>query len=137
MDNTSIMVEDAYKKAFKDGVEEFYRLSSRRDELTAELEAVEDRMERVRQGTIALARLADMNFAEIQEAHPDLFDGQPDLRLGITDAVREVLKSAATTLPPIEIRNRVFQISPAVAGHKSPMASIHAVLRRLIESGEV
>lgn len=136
-DNLPAMVEESYKTAFREGIDEYYHLAARREALNKELDETEDRMERVRQGVVGLAPLAGVDFEELRATYPDIFENVPDPRIGITDAVREAMSSSPITLSTSQIRDRVFRISPSVAGHKSPMASIHAVLRRLIESGEI
>jgi acyl-CoA synthetase (AMP-forming)/AMP-acid ligase II len=131
------MIDESYKKAFHAGVDEFYVLVTRRDALIAELEAVEDRMERVRQGVMGIAPLANMDFEELRVKYPELFEGRVDPNVGITEAVRESLRSTDQALTPREIRDRVIQLSPVVAGHSNPMASIHAILRRLMDTDEI
>lgn len=131
------MTHDFYKQAFEAAVGELATLSKNRDTLLKEAGTLEDRMEKVRQGALGLVSLADIDFQEVKDKYPDLFADQIDIRMGITDAVRAVLSSSSEMLTPIEIRERVFQINPAIAGQKSPLASIHAIIRRLIDKWEV
>ena len=35
-----------------------------------------------------------------------------------------------------EVRDSIFIISPSTAAQKNPLASVHTILRRLVENGE-
>jgi hypothetical protein len=132
------MTDDFYKKAFKSALLELSALTKQRNEVKEQLDELDERIEKVRQGAIGLTSLANLDFQEVKGKYPDLFEDQIDQRMGITDAVRAVLSSSADDmLTPTEIRDRVFQLSPGIAGHKNPLASIHAVIRRLIDKNEV
>jgi hypothetical protein len=131
-----LVTDDYYKTAFESALSELSGLIKERMELRAKLETIEDRIERVRQGALGLVALLDVDFEEVRQKYPGLFDEQLDPRIGITEAVREALKSANTLLTPVEVKERVIHISPAIAGHKNPMASVHAILRRLNENGD-
>jgi hypothetical protein len=130
------MTNDFYKSAFETAVSELATLSEERETLLEKVGTIEDRIERVRQGALGLASLAGVDFKEIKEKYPDLFAEQIDPRMGITDAVREALRINGGVMTPTDVREAVFRISPAIAGHKNPMASIHAILRRLVDNGE-
>jgi hypothetical protein len=131
------MTDDFYKKAFNSALEELATLAKRRTLLKKELLDLEDRMEKLRQGAVGLASLANVEFHEIKENYPDLFEDEIDPRMGITDAVRETLRASQGWLTPVDVRNRLYLMIPAIASHKNPLASIHAVLRRLVDKGEV
>jgi hypothetical protein len=131
------MSVEFYKTAFKAAVEELSSLTEQYERKVREEEALEDRMEKVRAGAVSLATLAGMDFQKVQDEYPSLFAGQPDPRIGITDAVREVLRSSPDMLTPLEIRDRVYRLSPTIAGHKNPLASIHAVIRRFMDTDQV
>lgn len=130
-------VADSYQKAFDIAVGDLARLQAERDTVQTQLDGLDSRIERVRQGALGLAALIDLDFLQLKQRHPRLFDDSHDPRIGITEAVRAAMTESPETLSPVDIKERVLQIAPAVAGHKNPMASIHAVLRRLVDSGEV
>jgi hypothetical protein len=131
------MTDDFYKKAFDSAVDELSSLTTRHSNLLKEAATLEERIEKVRQGALGLATLADIDFQQIKDKYPKLFEDQIDPRMGITDAVREALRMNGGLMTPTDVREGVFRISPAIAGHKNPMASIHAILRRLVDSDEV
>jgi len=131
------MTRESYKKTFNSALQELADLSRQRNGVQTQLDELDERIEKVRQGALGLSVLAGIDFQEIKTKYPDLFEEQIDARMGITDAIREALRTEPDMLTPMEIRDKVFQISPAIAGHKNPLASIHAVLRRLQDRNEV
>lgn len=131
------MTRVSYKNAFRSALQELTELSQQRTDVQIQLDELDERIERVRQGALGLSVLAGIDFQEIKTKYPDLFEEQIDARMGITDAVREALRTESEMLTPMEVRDKVFRISPAIAGHKNPLASIHAVLRRLQDKNEV
>jgi hypothetical protein len=133
----TLMTDDFYKTALQSALKELAELSDKREEARDLLNTLEERIEKVRQGALGLASLADVDFDEVKKEYPKLFADQIDPRMGITDAVREALRANGDLMSPADIQDAVFRISPAVAGHKNPLASIYAVLRRLTDGDEV
>jgi hypothetical protein len=131
------MTKDSYREALDSALEELTSLSKRKAALMKSVDKIDERIDAVRQGALGLLTLAEVDFQEVKGKYPDLFEEQIDAPMGITDAVREALRTSKEMLTPIEIRDKVFQISPAIAGQKNPLASIHTVLRRLAEKGIV
>jgi len=132
------MTSDHYQKAFEAAIAELAVLSAEYETFVKKEEALEDRMNKIRLAAISLAELANLDLQQIEEKYPDLKAGiAAGPRIGITDAVRQVLAASNEMLTPIKIRDGVFQLSPSIAGHKNPLASIHAVIRRLIDSDQV
>src|SRR5689334_12237133 len=131
------MAEGPYQNAFESAVAELTDLYIQRDAKQTEIDALDGRIERVRQGALGLAALVELNFDELKRDYPRLFSDAHDPRIGITEAVRLALQNGMEKLTPVEIKDRVLGLSPAVAGHKNPMASIHAVLRRLVDTDVV
>jgi hypothetical protein len=56
---------------------------------------------------------------------------------GMTDCVRAILKKAAEPLTASEIRESLEAVGFDMKSYSNPLATIHTVLRRLGESGEV
>lgn len=133
------MSDDFYKVAFDSAVTELVELISRHSTLKKELVEAEERIDRVRQGVLGLAFLANVDLNQTKEKYPDLFEGESSgsSQLGITDAIRKAMKSGGNMMTPLEIRDSVYGINPTIATHKNPLASIHAVLKRLVDSNEV
>jgi hypothetical protein len=131
------MTDDFYKQAFEAALEELSDLEKERETLKTKMEATEERMEKVRQAALGLLSLSGVDFQVIKDKYPNLFDNQLDPRIGITEAIRQVLKSSEDMLTTYEIRDLVFQISPTIAGHKNPIATVSSILRRLMDNDEV
>jgi hypothetical protein len=56
----------------------------------------------------------------------------------LTDACRAALKNAGRPLAPMQVRDIIVALGYDLSQHKSnPLASIHSVLKRLAESGDV
>jgi hypothetical protein len=56
---------------------------------------------------------------------------------GVTDAVRQVLMTYGIWLTPVLIRDLLPTVGFDTSLYRNPLISIHAILRRLILSGEV
>lgn len=131
------MSDDFYKDAFEAALKELRQLSATKERLSRELVELDKRSEDLRLAAAGLTPLAGLDFDQVKAQYPDLFAEQITSRIGITDAVRDALSTAGKWLTVPQIRDRVFTIAPMVAGHKNPLASIHAVLRRLQDADEV
>jgi hypothetical protein len=63
---------------------------------------------------------------------------QQELRgIGLTDAVRRILESSNTSLSPTQIRSILLAARFDLSDQSNVMASIHSVLKRLTEAGEI
>jgi hypothetical protein len=131
------MKDDFYKEALNSAIEELSLLTRERDELNLRIEFLDERLDKLRQVVLGLSHIADFDIQKIKDENPNLFPEYIDPRLGVTEAVRKVLQDAGTFMTPTDIRDGVLRVSNAIHGHKNPMATIHTVLRRLIESDEV
>src|SRR6202022_3301832 len=110
------------KRTFDDACDELERLIIAKGELDAQIL-------QLKKTIVALAPLAGKQhilqgwLQSVEEA-------------GITENCREVLRGAKKALTPAEVRDHLESL-----GHKfkstNPLAAIHAVLKRLIEGGEV
>jgi len=99
-------------------------LTAAREELEHLLEQqdmLQIRIARVRQSIAALSSLCD-------EA--------PTTDLGLTDAVRSVLRGSVEALAAAEVKERLAALGLALASHVNPLASVHTVLKRLVQAGE-
>jgi hypothetical protein len=61
----------------------------------------------------------------------------PTVPWGLTDACRTVLRSAGLAMTPTEVRERLAAIGCDLSSYSNPLASVHTVLKRLNESGEL
>jgi|ERR1700730_8448366 len=99
-------------------------------DLFKQREELEIRIAKQQRRVAALAALID----ESEETDQIL-----DLNLGgLTDVVRSALRAGGSRgLTPIEIRTRLNQLSFPTNEYKNFMASLHSVLKRLVDAGEV
>ncbi len=108
-----------YKNDFLAAVDELQRLETTYSDLGTQIA-------RQKKKVAALHELADLDDEGI--AAIGLVDG-------ITDAVRTVFRSAEKPLNPAEVRTRVEALG--LPPQKNILASVHTVIRRLQESGEI
>jgi len=108
-----------YRRALESAIKEFERLK-------AQNEAVETRLAQLRQIISTLGTLCDLPAAPV--APPEL---------GLTDAVRSVLRASVAGLTPVEVRDRLGSFGIDLAVYSNPLASIHIVLKRLTTGGEL
>jgi len=109
------MSKDDYRRALDAAVREYERV-------VAEHAALEARLSQLKHSIAALTRLCGY---------------EPTVPLGLTDACRLVLRNSADPLTALELRDRLVSIGVDLDKHSNPLASIHTVLRRLQESGEL
>lgn len=86
-------------------------------------------------------RQRDLRLAQLQTAinalvaldtdEPVIFTG------GLANACRAALKNAGRPLTPIQIRDAVIALGYDASGHTNLLASIHSVVKRLYEAGDV
>jgi hypothetical protein len=95
-------------------------------EMLAFAEQFQDQIAKQKRKVAALSELADVS--EDSPAPLGLVEG-------ITDAVRTVFRSAEKPLNPAEVRTRVEALG--LPAQKNILASIHTIIRRLLESKEI
>ncbi len=66
-----------------------------------------------------------------------LIDPEFETSLGLTDTIRQVLRASRDAISPTDIRDSLNALGTSLSGHANPMASVHAILARLVKSGEV
>jgi len=109
------MSKDEYRRALDAAVREYEKLS-------AEHAALEGRLSQLKHSIAALTKLCGY---------------EPTVPLGLTDACRLVLRNATQPLTALEVRDRLSSIGVGLDRHSNPLASIHTVLKRLHEAGEL
>jgi hypothetical protein len=110
----STSVTESYARALAAARKELDALLRERDEL-------ETRVARVRRTIAALSALCD-------EPTP--------LDLGLTDAIRTVLRGSVEAVSPPEVKERLDTLGLDLSQHSNPLASVHTVLKRLVHAGE-
>jgi hypothetical protein len=109
------MAKDDYRRALDAAVREYERLIAQHADLDA-------RIAQLRHSIAALTKLCGY---------------EPTVPIGLTDACRLVLRNAEIPLTALEIRDRLKAIGVDLDKYSNPLASIHTVLKRMHESGEV
>lgn len=61
----------------------------------------------------------------------------PTVPWGLTDACRAVLRNAGKPMTPLEVRDRLAAVGFDLSRYSNVLASIHTVLKRLNQSGEL
>jgi hypothetical protein len=129
--------EKVYRDALNGMLTELTDLMADREEMDAKMEATDRRIGRLRRGAIGLALVCGMGPGEIAKSRPELFPDQIDPDTGLTDAVREVLKSDNYYFSPVEIRDSLKAKNYDIGKYKNPLASIHTILKRLTYQKQV
>lgn len=104
-----------YKRALAAAIGEYERLEAQR-------EAIETRLAQLRQTIGALGPLCKLPQHDI---------------LGLTDAIRSVLRARYGALTPVDVKDGLQTMGLDLSTYSNPLASIHAVLKRLARAGEI
>jgi hypothetical protein len=106
---------DDYRRALEKATREY-------EELLAERTRLDERLAQLAQTIGSLMRLCDLT---------------PTVSLGLTDACRMVLKAAGHPLTAVEVRDQLETMGFDVARYANDLASIHTILNRLNQAGQV
>jgi hypothetical protein len=117
-----------FQKAWSEICDERRNLVNRRTDLETELVEVRNKIAHLDQVLTHLAPLADLPYYD-----------EGDLSgLGITDAVRFIVKHSDIRLSPQDVRGQLAEKGYDLSALTVPMASIYKILSRLVDdSGEV
>ncbi len=119
-----------YHAWYADAQSELKRIIQERLEFEREIEKRDREIAALNQTIRAIAPLIGEKPPEIQ-LDPELAAG------GMTDCVRAILCKAVEPLTAAEIREALESLGFEMETYSNPLATIHTVLRRLTESGEV
>ena len=108
------MTTGQYRRALEAAIEEYERLKQQR-------EAIETRLAQLRQTIGALGPLCKLPQQDVP---------------GLTDACRSVLRATFGGLTPVEVKAGLETLGLDLTASSNPLASIHAVLKRLVKAGE-
>ena len=109
------MSKDEYRRALDAAIREYEKAISERAQLDA-------RISQLQHSIAALTRLCGF---------------EPTVSFGLTDACRLVLRNSPQPLTAIEIRDRLTSIGLDMQKYSNPLASIHTILRRMRDNGEI
>jgi hypothetical protein len=113
-----------FRKALKAAKDEFLVVQEELGDCLAKQEEFEKRLAALRQVINGFSGALGEQFEETDE-------------IGMTDAVRQALKSYDKPLEPLDVRTRLQQLGFNTNKYGNFMASVHTVLSRLTKRGEV
>jgi hypothetical protein len=61
----------------------------------------------------------------------------PTVPMGLTEAIRLVVRGAGVPMTPIDVRDRLHAIGFDVSKYANDLAAVHTILKRLNQSGEL
>jgi hypothetical protein len=120
-----------YKSSFESARSELERVRERKLALAQELEQCDKQILALIQAMRAIAPLVGEKPPDLPASDPETASG------GMTDCIRAILKKAVEPLTASEIRESLESIGFDMNSYSNPLATVHTVLRRLTESGEV
>lgn len=124
------MSSDYWKSVLTTARKRLAELRARRDVLDAEREEVNFEIVQVEQIVSNLTPLVSDVSSEVLPTY------RLPAEIKLTDACREILKKNDRHMTPIEIRSALEAGGYDLSQHANALASIHGVLKRLVESGE-
>jgi hypothetical protein len=107
--------KNEYKRALDAAVREYEKVS-------AEHSVLDARLAQLKQSIATLTKLCGY---------------EPTMALGLTEACRMVLRNADQPLTALEVRGRLIAAGFDMERYSNAMASIHTVVKRMHEAGEV
>ena len=109
------MADAEYRRALEAATKEYEALGAQRRE-------IDQRLAQLSQSIATLTRLLGLT---------------PTVPLGLTDAIRMVVRGAGVPMTPVEVRDRLHAIGFDVSKYTNDLAAVHTILRRLNGSGEL
>jgi hypothetical protein len=126
---TSIMVTDKYREALEHAKAEFAQTREDLADLHVQQEQKEKRLNELREFIVATSKILGEDFVIDEEEN-----------LGLTDAVRQAYKASTVAISHVGVEKYFRQIGYDLGKYDSPAsatASIHKVVSRLLEKGEI
>jgi len=109
------MTHDDYRKALEAASREYETLGEKRRE-------IDQRLAELAQTIGTLAKLLGLT---------------PTVPMGLTDAIRLVVRGAGVPMSPVEVRDRLAAIGFDVSRYVNDLAAVHTILKRLNAAGEL
>ena len=109
------MTSDDYRVALQTAVREYEELGIRRREIDRRLSELAQTI-----GTLS-----------------KLLGYTPTVPLGLTDAIRLVMRGAGLPMTPIDVRDRLQGMGFDMAKYTNDLAAVHTILKRLNDAGEL
>src|SRR5689334_2850505 len=109
------MADHDYRRALEAAIREY-------EELGAKRHAIDTRLAELAHTIGTLNRLLGLT---------------PTVPLGLTDAVRLVVRGAGVPVTPTEVRDRLRAIGFDLSKYANELAAVHTIVKRLNQSGEL
>ena len=109
------MTQEDYRSALQAAVREYEELGQKRRQ-------IDGRLAELAQTIGTLSRLLGHT---------------PTVPIGLTDAIRLVMRGAGVPMTPVAVRDRLRAIGFDVAKYTNDLAAVHTTLKRLNDAGEV
>jgi hypothetical protein len=109
------MTHEDYRRALESATREYEELGTKR-------QAIDNRLAELAQTIGTLSKLLGLT---------------PTVPLGLTDAIRLVVRGAGVPMTPVDVRDRLQAIGFDVSKYTNDLAAVHTILKRLNESGEL
>jgi len=109
------MTQDDYRRALEAATREYEALGEKRRE-------IDQRLAELAQTIATLSKLLGLT---------------PTVPMGLTDAVRLVVRGAGVPMTPVDVRDRLAAIGFDVSKYVNDLAAVHTILKRLNDSGEL
>lgn len=130
---------DKYQATLKELTQDHAKLLDERTALLEEQELVTDRLaetnkniKRIEETMVSVSRLCGVELAT-----PRLLSPSDMGRLGLTAAIREIMKPATVFMTAVDVRSRLLENKFDDGKYDNLLASIHVTLKRLEASGEL
>jgi hypothetical protein len=123
------MAQGKYHRMLKDAKQHMAHLLVRRQELDKEIARVH-------------AVIGELQNLCADQDQKNFWSGaehvvKADLKVGITEAVRVILRETFFPMTAVELKKQVEARKLNIQRYANPLAVIHTVLKRLVQSGDV
>ncbi len=126
-----------YTEALNAAITELTSLMGESEDLESRHAETKERIAKLRKGIAGISLLAGEDWQIIKGSNPHLFPDSIPPDIGMTDAVRKVMQSKEEFFSPVAVRTELQKSGYDLAHYKNVLASIHTILKRLTEAGEV
>ncbi len=109
------MTQEDYRRALETAAREYETLGAKRRE-------IDQRLAELGQTIGTLTKLLGLT---------------PTVPMGLTDAVRMVVRGAGVPMTPVEVRDRLQAVGFDVSKYTNDLAAVHTILKRLNDAGEL
>ena len=109
------MTSDHYRRALDAAIREYEALGAKRRD-------IDQRLAELGQTIGTLTKLLGL---------------APTVPLGLTDAIRMVVRGAGVPMTPVDVRDRLRVIGFDVSRYTNELAAVHTILKRLNDAGEL